>query len=33
MRPLPYVNPADAKELLVTAWRWLDRWTLRAFNA
>jgi hypothetical protein len=32
MRPLPYVNPSDAKALLLAAWRWLDRWTLETFN-
>jgi hypothetical protein len=32
MRPLPYVNPAEAKALLLAVWRRLDRWTLEMFN-
>jgi hypothetical protein len=32
MRPLPYVSPQAASELLRAALRWLDNWTLDRLN-
>lgn len=33
MLPLPYVQPAEVRRLVRAAWRRLDAWTLRTFNA